>query len=589
MNELWSNIRVVMGMRHKNQIAKLLFLMVAGACLEVLGVSAILPAVSSILDKDFMNTNKYADAVCTVLGIHTHQGFVMICLLILLLVFAVKNTVLLVRTRYHADFVLEFQYEIRKQATHNYLKKDYAFYFTNNSSEVFKTLMDDVGKVYATFDSILNILTDGIICLFLFIAVFVIDWRISLMVFSLTLVVFLLLTKAVRPAIRKSGKVSYGAQSIRNRWVHQALTGIKTVKITRSEKFFEDRAYSSDLEYSEAEKKFLVLKDIPKMILEMFIVIVMVAMVVMIAASGNNYEVIIPQMGAIGVAILKLVPGINSIISNVIGIHFRTPAIQRVAGILGEKESTEPAGEFPETYRKGIEVQGVSFRYDEGSRYILKDTGLFIPVGKMVGIKGPSGEGKTTFADIMLGLLRPEEGCVLVDGTDIYQNLEMWQKSIGYVTQNVFLLDDSVKSNIAFGVNDEDVDEDLLWESMKKAQIDEFIKTLPDGVDTRVGERGVKFSVGQCQRIGIARALYEKSQILIFDEATSALDADTAAAVIESINELYGKHTIIVISHHENALEHCDIVYTISDGSVYGQSTSDGHGLEPLKYYFNCY
>ena len=193
---------------------------------------------------------------------------------------------------------------------------------------------------------------------------------------------------------------------------------------------------------------------------------------------------------------------------------------------------------------------------------------MFIPVGKMVGIKGPSGEGKTTFADIMLGLLHPEEGCVLVDGTDIYQNLEMWQKSIGYVTQNVFLLDDSVKANIAFGVNDEDVDEDLLWESMKKAQIDEFIKTLPDGVDTRVGERGVKFSVGQCQRIGIARALYERPQILIFDEATSALDADTASAVIDSINELYGKHTIIVISHHANALEHCDIVYTINDGTV---------------------
>lgn len=568
MNELWSNIRIVMGMRHKIQIAKLLFLMVAGACLEVLGVSAILPAISAILDKDFMNTNKYADAVCTTFGIHTHQGFVVICLLVLLAVFAVKNTVLLIKTHYHADFALEFQYEIRRQATHNYLKKNYAYYFTNNSSEIFKTLMDDVGKVYATFDSVLKILTDGIICVFLFIAVFVIDWRISLIVFLLAMVLFLLLTKIARPAIRKSGEVSHGAQSIRNRWIHQALTGIKTVKITRSEKFFENKAYSSDLEYSEAEKKFLVLSDIPKMILEMFIVIIMVALVVMIAASGNNYEVIIPQMGAIGVAVLKLVPGINSIISNVISIHYRIPAIQRVAEILGEKEGEEPAGEFPEVYHKGIEFRGISFRYDEGSRYIFKDTDLFIPVGKMVGIKGPSGEGKTTFADIMLGLLHPEEGCVLVDGTDIYQNLEMWQKSIGYVTQNVFLLDDSVKANIAFGVNDEDVDEDLLWESMKKAQIDEFIKTLPDGVDTRVGERGVKFSVGQCQRIGIARALYERPQILIFDEATSALDADTASAVIDSINELYGKHTIIVISHHANALEHCDIVYTINDGTV---------------------
>ena len=567
MKELWNSIRIVMRMGQKKHIAILLLLMVAGASLEVCGVSAILPAVSSILDKDFMKTNRYAVFVCAFFAIHTYQGFIIICLLLLVAVFAVKNMVLLIKTRYHADIALQFQYEIRKWVFHNYLKKNYSFYFSNNTSEIFKTLMDDVGKVYATFDSTLRILTDGIICLFLIIAVFMIDWKISLLIFTFAVVVFLLLTQMVRPVIRRSGESSYKAQSIRNRWIHQALTGIKTVKITRKESFFEDKAYHSDLEYSEAEKKHLILSSIPRMLLEMFCVITMVALVILISVNGKRLEVIIPQVGAISVAVLKLIPGMNSILSNIISIQYRIPAIQRVSEISEKREKHEPAESFPAAYHRTVEIRNLSFRYSDGCRYIFKNADLLIPIGEMIGIMGPSGEGKTTFADIMLGLLYPEDGKILVDGVDIRQNMKMWQKSIGYVTQNVFLLDGSVKANIAFGVHEEDVDEKLLWEAMEKAQIDKFIKELPDGINTRVGERGVKFSAGQCQRIGIARALYARPQILIFDEATSALDADTESAVINAINELYGKHTIIVISHHAIALEQCDKVYTISGAS----------------------
>lgn len=567
MKELWKNIRIVMRMRHQKHIAKLLLLMIVCACLEVCGVSAVLPTISAILDKEFMHTNQYASFICSFLGIHTYQGFIALCLLLLLIVFVVKNWILLIKTRYHADYALMFQYEIRKDVFHKYLKKNYSFFFSNHSSEIYKRLLDDVGKVYATFDSVLKILTEGIVSVFLFVAVFIIDWKLSLLVFCVTLSVFLILTWMVRPVVRKSGENANKAQIIRNKWIHQALTGIKTVKITRKEEFFESKTYHEDLIFSEAEKKHLVLSAIPKIILEMLCIIILITVVIMISADGNRYEVIIPQISAIGVAILKLIPGINTIISNIISIQYRIPAIQRVAEISEEEDFEEPKGDFPTTYHKEIEIQGIFFQYDENGRYIFKDTDLTIPIGKMIGIMGSSGEGKTTFADILLGLLTVEDGKVLVDGVDIRQDIDKWQKSIGYVTQNVFLLDDSVKANIAFGIDDEEIDEELLWNSMAKAHIDEYIRSLPEGVNTRVGERGIKFSVGQCQRIGIARALYAKPQILVFDEATSALDAETESAVINSINELYGKHTILIISHHAAALKRCDKIYKIHNGS----------------------
>lgn len=542
--------------------------MIAGACLEVCGVSAVLPSISAILDQEFMHANPYASRICSFLGIRSHQGFIAFCLGFLLTVFIVKNWILLMKTRYHADYALAFQYEIRKKVFHKYLKKNYSFFFSNHSSEIYRRLLDDVGKVYATFDSVLNILTDGIVDLFLFATVFFIDWKLSFLVFSVTLAFFLILTRMVRPVVRKSGEKAYQAQAIRNKWIHQALTGIKTVKITRKEEFFESKSAHEDFIFSEAEKKHLTLSAIPKIVLEMLCIIILVTVVIMIAAGGSRYEVIIPQIGAIGVAILKLIPGINSIISNFISIQYRIPAIQRVAEISEENDPEESRGEFPAVYHRAIEIRGMSFRYDENGRQIFKDTDFTIPVGKMIGIMGPSGEGKTTLADILLGLLTLDKGKVLADGIDIRRDLEKWQKSIGYVTQNVFLLDDSVKANIAFGIRDDQIDEDLLWEAMAEAHIDELIRSLPEGVNTRVGEGGIKFSAGQCQRIGIARALYARPQILIFDEATSALDTETESAVIQSINELYGKHTILIISHHAMALQRCDEVYTIRDGSL---------------------
>lgn len=568
MKVIFENLKLILSKKQRLRVVILVSLLIVCAALEVCGVSSVLPILSALLDREFMYENAYARALCTFLSVESYPVFVMVCIAVLLLIFLAKNIMLIVKNCYHADFSLEFQYEIRKKLFNIYLDKDYDFFLNSNSSDIMKTLFDDVGKVYATFDGLLKILTDGIIDVFLLTAVFVIDWRLSLGMSAVLILVLLGVSRIIRPTIRKYGVVANESVQERNKWIIQAVQGIKTVKTTQKGEYFDRIVSDTDRDFSTAEKYHAVLSDLPKMIIEMLSVLSLMILISFLVIRGENFETLIPRIGAIGVATLKLLPGVNSISSNLVGIQYRIPALLRVSALLKSENSSKKTvqGQFPDRYENEIRVSHVSFRYGENEPYVIEDASLDIPIGKMIGIVGISGEGKTTFVDILLGLLYPETGEVCVDGACIERNPVMWRNSIGYITQDVFLLDDSILANVAFGIDGEKIDEQQAWHALEQAQLAEFVRGLPDGIHTQIGERGVRLSGGQCQRVGIARALYGDPQILIFDEATSSLDIETEAAVVKAINSLYGKHTMIVISHKSKALEQCDMIYRIENG-----------------------
>ena len=225
-----------------------------------------------------------------------------------------------------------------------------------------------------------------------------------------------------------------------------------------------------------------------------------------------------------------------------------------------------------------IELNHITFRYPDGDRNIFTDAHMVVPKGKSVGIKGPSGAGKSTIVDILLGLLHVQEGEILCDGANIFSNYESWLAQIGYIPQSIYLIDESIRDNIAFGIDADRIDDDRLWEVMEEAQLADFVRSLPEGLDTKIGDRGVRLSGGQRQRIGIARALYHDPEILVFDEATSALDNETEAAVMEAINSFHGKKTMIIIAHRLNTIEHCDYIYEV-DGEKITRTTLEGETI----------
>ena len=313
----------------------------------------------------------------------------------------------------------------------------------------------------------------------------------------------------------------------------------------------------------------------PKLLIETACVATMVGYMIFLVATGVSTENMLTVFGTLAAAALVLLPCVNRINNQINSIAYFEPFFMGVSDNLQDEingQNTDMSFATDEEekldVKDSIEMKDITYAYPNTERLIFDHADLKIPVGASVGIVGTSGAGKSTVVDILLGLLEPSTGHIYADSVDVKEpgNYRKWLKNIGYIPQMIFMLDDTIRKNVAFGVPEEKIDENRLWEVLKEAQLDEFIKTLPEGLETGIGERGIRLSGGQRQRIGIARALYNDPEVLILDEATSALDNDTEAAIMESINRLQGRKTLIIIAHRLQTIEKCDIVYRVEDG-----------------------
>ena len=581
--------QLILEEQQKKKLILLFFLMLIGAFLEVLGVSLMIPLVGAIMRPDIIETNETIREICRFLDLHSHRTFVIFCIVSLILVFIIKDLFLICQNYIQYRFSYNNRFATQKKLLEVFMNRPYEYYLNVQSGEVVRVIQNDVDATYNLLNTLLGLLTETIVSLALIITIFLVDFRMTVYVASIMGVVMLVIAKAIKPVLKREGRSRRENAALMLKWLLQAISGMKEIKVTQKEWFFQKHYEQSGSLVIRADRKDSVLGQVPRLLIEMVSICSILSWVAVMIYRGRELETLITSLSAFAMAAVKLMPSANRIVAALNAVAYQEPALDKMLMNLQtmEKEKVfdkkqifakretdktmecaQGKGTTAITLEREVCLQKVSYSYPNNTQRVLENADMVIPVGKSVGIVGMSGAGKTTAVDIMLGLLVPQEGQVLADGVDVQQNYSGWLDHIGYIPQSIFMLDDSIRANVAFGLNEDEIQDDMVWHALEEAQLAEFVKTLPDGVNTQIGERGVRLSGGQRQRIGIARALYPDPELLIFDEATSALDNETEAAIMESIHSLHGKKTMVIIAHRLQTIEGCDMVYRVADGKI---------------------
>ncbi len=575
MKKIFKKLSVLLDKKQKRTMVFLIILMVIGAGLQVAGVGMIVPVVNVVMDADAVENSAMVHTLYELLGGGSKQRFTVLIMLGLIGIFIVKNVFLYFQQKATFAFVYTNQFRTSERMMKNYLRRGYEFYLNADTAVVQRSITSDVNNMYALILSLLQLISDGIIFVFLVFYCLAQDVGMTLLLATVMLLLLWIIKKVLKPILHKAGEDNQNYYSGLFKWISQTVQGIKEVKIAGKEKYFVEAYVSCGKGYVEAVQKYSLYNNIPKLFIETFCVICMIGYLLIMIMSGVSSEDMMQTLTAFAAAALVLLPCVNRINNQINNITYFEPFFMGVTDHLQEEISGENidmsfAADTEEKLpiKNEIVLKDVTYAYPGTEKLIFDHADMTIPVGAAVGIVGTSGAGKTTIVDILLGLLEVKSGHIYADGVDVKEHYRAWLKNVGYIPQMIFMLDDTIRHNVAFGVPDEEIDEERIWEVLKEAQLDEFVKKLPEGLDTGIGERGIRLSGGQRQRIGIARALYGDPEVMILDEATSALDNDTEAAIMESINRLHGKKTLIIIAHRLQTIEKCDMVYRVEEGKI---------------------
>lgn len=575
MLTIFKKMNLLLDGKQKRTMVLLVIMMIVGAGLQVAGVGMIVPVVSMVMDADAIAGDGMVHDLYVLLGVESAKTFTVIIMSALVGIFIIKNLFLYFQQKFMFSFVYTNQFRTSERMMKNYLRRGYEFYLNADTAVVQRSITSDVNNMYALILAVLQLISDGIIFLFLVVYCLAQDVAMTLLLASVMMLLLWVIKKVLKPILKKAGEDNQNYYSGLFKWISQTVQGIKEVKIAGKEQYFVSEYIKCGEGYVNAVQRYNLYNNIPKLFIETICVACMIGYMLIMLLTGVDSDHMMQTLTAFAAAALVLLPCVNRINNQINGITYFEPFFMGVSDHLQEDISgvnTDmtawgvAAEKLP--VHKSIKMEDITYSYPNSDKLIFDHASLEIPVGAAVGIVGTSGAGKTTVVDILLGLLETKTGTIYADGVDVKTQYRAWLKNVGYIPQMIFMLDDTIRHNVAFGVPDEEIDENRLWEVLKEAQLDEFIKTLPEGLDTGIGERGIRLSGGQRQRIGIARALYEDPEVLILDEATSALDNDTEAAIMESINRLQGKKTLIIIAHRLQTIEKCDMVYRVEDGKA---------------------
>ena len=571
---IWKKLNYIFTKEQKIKLVLLFFMIVIGTFAELIGVTSILPVIQVATEPEVPQNNLLINICVNVFGCNTTAELLFTLALFILFIFVVKNIYIVVMYAVQYEFIYNNQQLLASRLIRSYMKKPYIFHLSKNSAELQRNINVDTNQFFAVVMNALQIIIDVLLIGVLFLYLLFTDIIMTLV--SMTFVLFFMAAyyKWSKKKIRDYGEQGHDAYAKMVQYISQAFDGIKEIKVAGKEKFFGNLYTKEYHKYMEANKKQSIYNTIPKYLLEAVAIGGIMLVIMVKVQTGSDMTSLVSNLSVFAVAVFKLVPSANRINGSINGVLFQLPSVNTIYEDLCEiqyvensdVQSTENAEDI--TFEKALKVKNLWYRYPNVEHYVLEEAALEIPRGSAVAFIGESGAGKTTLADIILGVLRPEKGEILADGKSIYCNLRGWQNRLGYVPQDIFLLDDTIRNNITFGLTEDEVDEQALWRAIEQAQLKEYICSLEDGIDTMVGERGIRMSGGQRQRLGIARALYHDPELLVMDEATSALDHETEQAVMESIEALYGKKTLIIIAHRLSTIEKCDITYEIENKKV---------------------
>ena len=572
----------ILSKQQKIRVIIIAIMMVIGAFLETLGVGLILPLVSAITTPDIIRTNKYAKLVCEIFDLHATRTFMIVVIAALIFVYIFKNVYLFVEYYVQYRFICNNRFAVQHRLMEKYLERPYEYFLNAESGEIVRVITDDTRNTFNLLSTVLAFFTEAIVSVALIAVIIITDPVMAILIASVLGGTMLLISRLVKPILRKAGLKFQKNSAKMNQWLLQSISGIKEVKVTGKEGFFLTQFSKYGRKAIDSEKKNMVLGQVPRLSIEAFSISAMLAVIAILMWRGREIDTMLPQLSAFAMAAVRLMPSVNRMTASLNQISYYEPALDKMLEHLSVAQRWQNTKDdiqgsdsvCPEEQRdslslkKEIALKDISFSYPGAEHPVLEHANMLVPIGMSVGIVGASGAGKTTAVDIMLGLLKPQEGQVLADGVDIQTAYHAWLSHIGYIPQMIFMLDDTIRGNVAFGIDSQEVDEQAVWKALEEAQLAEFVRSLPEGLDTQIGERGIRLSGGQRQRIGIARALYTDPELLIFDEATSALDNETESAIMESINALHGKKTMIIIAHRLTTIEGCDMVYRVENGKI---------------------
>lgn len=582
LREILCKINVILTREQKLKSISAFIAIAIASILELLGVTIIVPFITAVMNPDVIMQSDYFLFVVDLLHIQVPSPTITLIILgvLIMLVYIIKN-VGLVCSRYIQN---SYQYNIQKDISitmmKSYLNHPYEYFVNTNIAEMQRGLNTDVPGFTTIINILLSCLAELLTAALILCFILTMDFLTSIGLVVIAFLCVAIIVFGFKNITTRVGIRQREAILEQNKSIYQTFNGIKEIFVMQRKKFFLNTYESAAEKAAGTQKIYSLILSIPERIIELLVVCGIVTIVCARIMQGYAAEEYISQLAAVAVACFRLLPTLNKLTNGASQLIYYMPCLDSVydniidAREYADKDSNVTAVS-PLVFHKDIEIRDITWQYANTDRNVLERLSLKICKGESIALIGESGAGKSTLADIIMGLLDPQKGAILVDGHPVKQNLSQWSKLIGYVPQSVYLTDDTIRNNVAFGIPEEEIKDENIWAALKQARLDEYIHGLPHELDTIVGERGIKFSGGQRQRIAIARTMYYDPEILVLDEATSALDDETEKAVMESIDSLQGKKTLIIIAHRLSTIQKCDRIYEVTDKSIIERNKSD--------------
>ena len=574
--EMLKKLAYILDAKQKRQTVFFLILMLMNTALETLGVSAILPIMSIVLEPEKVNTNKIYSWIMENLHLQSVQQLLLYASLFMLVVYISKNCFIIWMNSYLYRFVYFNKAKLSVKMMDCYMRQDYIFHVKHNMAEIQRNVNSDVSQFFSVIQNTVQMLTEIFVCIALAMLLLVTDVYTTIAVSVSMLFMLVIFFMIYKKRLKRYGEKNRETAFLMNKWFLQSISGIKEIKTMNKEEYFIDKYSSSTYENADAMRRNITLSSLTKPVVEMTAVGAILVYMSVSILGGADMAQFVSVLSVFAMAAFRMLPSFNRISGCLSTLMFNKPSVDAVYNDVKDIEALEeerkrirPQQGLKMSVESSVEISDVRYAYPtKPDVEVLKGISISIPSKKSVAFVGSSGSGKTTMADILLGLYQPQEGSILSDGKDIFLNLDSWHSVIGYIPQTIYLMDDTIRANVAFGLPEDEIDDEKVWRVLEEAQLADYVRAQKDGLNTTIGDRGVQLSGGQRQRVGIARALYTDPQLLILDEATSALDNETESAVMDAIYRLSGKITMVVIAHRLTTIRNCDVIYRLKDGTA---------------------